>query len=166
MLSSRDIILQVVKNFQRFLIRKVRWGSNSSRSYKTEIADHACLVASVMSDSGDSMDCSTPGFSVMGFSKQEYWAGLHFLLQGIFPTQGLPPHLWQLLHCRWIFYHWATGEAHAQLTKNSVFKAVLCSSSHMLDLDFYCLINDVFKHPNWSGDISQNPYLQTSQERH
>ena len=23
----------------------------------------------------------------MGFSKQEYWSGLHFLLQGIFPTQ-------------------------------------------------------------------------------
>ena len=24
----------------------------------------------------------------MGFSKQEYWSGLHGLLQGIFPTQG------------------------------------------------------------------------------
>ena len=30
----------------------------------------------------------------------------HFLLQGIFPTQGLKP--W-LLHCRWILYHWATN---------------------------------------------------------
>ena len=27
----------------------------------------------------------------MGFSRQEYWSGLHFLLQGIFPTQGLNP---------------------------------------------------------------------------
>ena len=26
----------------------------------------------------------------MGFSKQDYWSGLHALLQGIFPTQGLP----------------------------------------------------------------------------
>ena len=25
----------------------------------------------------------------MGFSRQEYWSGLHFLLQGVFPTQGL-----------------------------------------------------------------------------
>ena len=25
----------------------------------------------------------------MGFSRQEYWSGLHFLLQGIFRTQGL-----------------------------------------------------------------------------
>ena len=24
----------------------------------------------------------------MGFSRQEYWSGFHFLLQGIFPTQG------------------------------------------------------------------------------
>ena len=37
----------------------------------------------------------------MGFSRQEYWSGLHGLLQGIFPTQGLNP---GLLHCRWILY--------------------------------------------------------------
>ena len=30
--------------------------------------------------------------------------GSHFLLQGIFPTQGLKPHLLGLLHCRWILY--------------------------------------------------------------
>ena len=33
----------------------------------------------------------------MGFSRQEYWSGCHFLLQGIFPTQGSNPHL---LHWR------------------------------------------------------------------
>ena len=33
--------------------------------------------------------------------------GCHFLLQGIFLTQGSNPHL---LHCRWITYCWATGE--------------------------------------------------------
>ena len=33
----------------------------------------------------------------VGFSRQEYWSGLHFLLQEIFPTQGLSPGLlhWQ-----------------------------------------------------------------------
>ena len=31
--------------------------------------------------------------------------GCHFLLQGIFPTQGSNLHLLQLLHCRWILYH-------------------------------------------------------------
>ena len=29
--------------------------------------------------------------------------GCHFLLQGIFSTQGLSPHLLKLMHCRWIF---------------------------------------------------------------
>ena len=37
--------------------------------------------------------------------------GCHAFLQGIFPTQGSNPHLLRSLHCRWILYHWATGEA-------------------------------------------------------
>ena len=28
----------------------------------------------------------------MGFSRQEYWSGCHYVLQRIFPTQGLNPH--------------------------------------------------------------------------
>ena len=39
------------------------------------------------------MDCSPPGSSSMEFPRQEYWSGLPFLLQGIFPTQGLNPGL-------------------------------------------------------------------------
>ena len=35
----------------------------------------------------------------MGFSRQEYWSGFCFLLQGIFLTQGTNP---GLLHCRQI----------------------------------------------------------------
>ena len=34
----------------------------------------------------------------MGFSRQEYRVGCHFLLQGIFPTQGSDPQLLCLLH--------------------------------------------------------------------
>ena len=37
--------------------------------------------------------------------------GCHFLLQGIFPTQGSNPGLLCLLYCRWIIYYWATWEA-------------------------------------------------------
>ena len=33
--------------------------------------------------------------------------GCHFLLQGIFLTQGSNP---RLLHCGWIFYHFVTRE--------------------------------------------------------
>ena len=35
----------------------------------------------------------------MGFPRQEYWMGCHFLVQGIFPTQGLNPYL--LCFLRW-----------------------------------------------------------------
>ena len=45
----------------------------------------------------DPMDCILSPLS-MGFSRQEYWSELHFFLQGIFPTQGLNPHLLYLLH--------------------------------------------------------------------
>ena len=37
----------------------------------------------------------------MGFSRQAYWSGCHFLLQRIFPTQGSNP---GLLHCRQSLY--------------------------------------------------------------
>ena len=37
--------------------------------------------------------------------------GCHFLLQGIFATQGLNLCLLHLLLGRWILYHWATWEA-------------------------------------------------------
>ena len=38
----------------------------------------------------DSMDCGLPGQSTlsMGFPRQKARVGCHFLLQGIFPTQG------------------------------------------------------------------------------
>ena len=39
--------------------------------------------------------------------------GCHFLLQGIFPTQGVNP---GLLYCRQILYQWATREAHMHLS--------------------------------------------------
>ena len=38
----------------------------------------------------------------IGFPRQEYWTGLPFFSQGIFPTQGLNP---GLLRCRQILYH-------------------------------------------------------------
>ena len=49
------------------------------------------------------MDCSPPGSSVCGASQARIleW-GCHFLLQGIFLTQGLDL---GLLHCRQILYH-------------------------------------------------------------
>ena len=50
----------------------------------------------------DRRDCSPPGSSVHEiFPGKDTGVGCHFLLQGIFPTQGLNP---GLLHCRQILY--------------------------------------------------------------
>ena len=46
-------------------------------------------------------DCTPQAPMSMGFSRQEYWSGLHFLLQGIFLTRGLKP---GVPHCRQILY--------------------------------------------------------------
>ena len=45
--------------------------------------------------------------------------GYHFLLQGIFQTQGLNLHLLRLLHCWWILYHCATWEACVYVCKHT-----------------------------------------------
>ena len=52
------------------------------------------------------MECSLPGSSVDG---KKIEGGIHFLLQGIFPTQRANP---GLLHCRQILYISVTREVH------------------------------------------------------
>ena len=47
------------------------------------------------------MDCSLPGFSAWDFPGKSTGVGRHFLLQGIFLTQGSNP---GLLHCRQTLY--------------------------------------------------------------
>ena len=61
----------------------------------------------IMSD----CDCSLPGsvpFCPWDFPGKNAGMGCHFLLQGIFPTQGLNPHLWRLLHWQADPLHWAS----------------------------------------------------------
>ena len=53
--------------------------------------------------------------------------GCHFLLQGIFPTQGSNLSLFHLLRCRWVLYHWAIWEAQCQDDWNSESDS-LCTS--------------------------------------
>ena len=67
-----------------------------------------CLIGKLCLTLCDPMDCSPPGFSVHGILQaRTLGVGCHFLLQGIFPTQGSNLHL---LHCTRILYHWATRE--------------------------------------------------------
>ena len=55
----------------------------------------------------DPMDCSPPGSSCpWNFPGKNTGVGCHFVLQGIFLTQGSSPHLLHLLHWgRQILYH-------------------------------------------------------------
>ena len=48
------------------------------------------------------MDCSPPGSSVHGFSRQEYWSELPCPPPGDLLDPGIKPRLLHLLHCRWI----------------------------------------------------------------
>ena len=58
------------------------------------------------------MDCSPPGSSVMGFSRQEYWSGLPFPLPGNLPDRGINSHVsCASLIGRQILYQGAIWEA-------------------------------------------------------
>ena len=50
-----------------------------------------------------------------GFLSKNTGVGCHILLQEIFLTQGSNPHL---LYCKWILYHWATGNHDAPVSLN------------------------------------------------
>ena len=78
---------------------------------------------SVMSNFCDPMDCSLPGSSAQGFSRQEYWSG-HFLLQEILLTQGLNP---GIQHCRQTLYrlsHQGSPSIYQQAIKMSSFENI------------------------------------------
>ena len=68
-----------------------------------------CSVTQSCPSFCDPIDCSLPDSSVCGISQQGTRVGSHFLLQGIFPTQGLNP---CLLLGRQILYHCATWVAY------------------------------------------------------
>ena len=87
------------------------------------------------------------------FSSKNTGMGFHFLLQEIFPTQGLNSRLLcllRLLHCRWFLYplkHW--GNPHTLPQKNRKKQRVLISkwifniinATNILFFVFYTSVN-------------------------
>ena len=62
-----------------------------------------CLVIQSYSTLCDTIDYSPRGSSVhVDSPDKNTGVGCHALLQEVFPTQGLNPHL---PHCKWVFYH-------------------------------------------------------------
>ena len=71
------------------------WLIRTTTSSVVVLIIKSCLILS------DPTDCNPLAPPCMGFSRQEYWSGLHSLLQRIFPTQGLNL---GLLHCRQLLF--------------------------------------------------------------
>ena len=69
--------------------------------------------------------CSPPGSSIHGDSPgKNTGVGCHFLLQGIFPSQGRNPSLFTPLHWLQTLYHCATSEAQIKCTGNIMFSVL------------------------------------------
>ena len=97
------------------------WGIHNSAHYVSVL----CLVAQSCPSLCHPMDCSLPGFSVLGDSPgKNTGVGCHALLQGAFPTQGSNsslPHwrqiLYQLSHqgspriLKWVAYPFSRGSS-------------------------------------------------------
>ena len=78
--------------------------------------------------------CQAP--LLMGFPRQEYKSGLHFLLQGIFLTQGLNS---SLLLERWILYYQVTWEAHNGILLSHKKNAIVPFAATWMDLEIVIL---------------------------
>ena len=59
--------------------------------YMEYVLELKVLVAQWYLTLCDPMDCSLPGSSVHGFSRQEYWSGLPFPSPGNLPDPGIEP---------------------------------------------------------------------------
>ena len=82
----------------------------------------------------DPMDCSLPGFSVHGVLQARIleWVAMPSS-RGIFLNQGSKLCLLRLLHCRWILYCWATGEAFKTSVSSVWFSSVAQSCPTLCD---------------------------------
>ena len=83
-----------------------------------------CLVAWLCRTLCDPMTVNLQALLSMSFPRQEYWSGLPFLLQEIFPTQGSSP---SLMKCKQILYLSATREAlqaHLDISKSEKMFAI------------------------------------------
>ena len=74
------ILLMTLSATHSHFIRMPRW---SPLSCGGGLATQSCLTLATPWTVAHQAPLS------MGFSRQEYWSELHFLLQGIFPAQGL-----------------------------------------------------------------------------
>ena len=121
--SENWILLLRKPLFRETLINSVKYLTHSGyyvfsmqMSMTKSLQKFACMKSlQVCPTLCDPVDCSPTRLPCPWDSPgKNTGVGCQALLQGIFPTQGSNPHLLCLLHCRWILYHWDTGEAPAE----------------------------------------------------
>ena len=84
----------------------------------------SCSVAQSCLTFCDPVDCSSPGFSVMGLPRQKYRAGCRFLLHGNLPDSGIQSTAPAFLLWRWVLHHCATLEAPSVCLSASEFSSL------------------------------------------
>ena len=94
----------------------------------------------------------------VGFSRQEYWSGCHFLLQGIFPTQGS-----NLLHWQghsFPLHHWGSPSSYVMLHYKSRWKVSSLKQQTFITFQFLWVRN---LGTPWPGPLIQGLSLGCSQ---
>ena len=99
----------------------------------------------------------------IGFPRQKYWSGSYFLLQGIFPTQGLNP---GILYCRQYFY-WLRHQGspitkfHRLINNRNLFLTGLDPRSHRSE----CQCGHVLMRAVFCADFSLYPHKADSRAK-
>ena len=117
-LSIKKVTVLLLSHFSRVRLCATPWTIQSMEFSRPEywtwllfpspVMMNICHYACLLSSFSRVPLFSTPWTAAlqaplsMEFSRQEYWSGCYFLLQGILPTQGLNP---GLLYCRQLLNH-------------------------------------------------------------
>ena len=85
------------KRWTEFVLQVTPRPSQGTRK-QSQLCYHCALSHSVISDSATPWTVARQAPRSMGFSRQDYWSGLPFPLQGVFPTRGSNLSFLHLLH--------------------------------------------------------------------
>ena len=87
---SLHYFLSVLKWLMAYIVLGMAFEHKKEQRWPQEGESDSEVVQSCLT-LGDSVDCSPPGSSVRGISRQEYWSGLPFPSPGHLPHPGIEP---------------------------------------------------------------------------
>ena len=114
------IVYYITSTNADFEWRRSSNNTNTEKKSESEVAQ-SCLTLC------HSMDCSLPGSSVHGISRQEYWSGLPLPSPGDLPNLGIEPWVSRIVGRR--FTIWATGKVPLKKFSINILQLAEVSSS-------------------------------------